>query len=148
MVPRLHQSNGYIKRKLRVWKAQKCVALGGPKFRIFQFPTLYCPPWNGVVCGPALASTVSAPIPMVPRLHQSNGYIKRKLRVWKAHKCIALVGAETVLTSAVRKLHRFMGGSIRSGIEISETSGQPIHMVPCLHQSNLYIKRNLGVCRA
>ena len=39
------------------------------------------------------------PIPMVPRLHQSNGYIKRKLRVWRAQKCIALVGAETVLTS-------------------------------------------------
>ena len=24
------------------------------------------------------------PIPMVPRLHQSNDYIKRKLRVWRA----------------------------------------------------------------
>ena len=40
------------------------------------------------------------PIPMVPHLHQSNGYIKRKLREWRVQKCIALVGAETVLTSA------------------------------------------------
>ena len=40
------------------------------------------------------------PIPMVPRLHQSNGYIKRKLREWRVQKCIALVGADTVLTSA------------------------------------------------
>ena len=30
------------------------------------------------------------PIPMVPRLHQSNGYIKRKLRAWRVQKCIAL----------------------------------------------------------
>ena len=37
---------------------------------------------------------------MVPRLHQCNGYIKRKLRVWRVQKCIALVGADTVLTSA------------------------------------------------
>ena len=40
------------------------------------------------------------PIPMVPRLHQSNGYIKRKLRAWRDKKCITLVGADTVLTTA------------------------------------------------
>ena len=39
------------------------------------------------------------PIPMVPRLHQSNGFIKRKLRAWRVQKCIALVGANTVLTT-------------------------------------------------
>ena len=38
-------------------------------------------------------------IPMVPHLHQSNGYIKRKLRAWRVKKCISLVGADTVLTS-------------------------------------------------
>ena len=37
---------------------------------------------------------------MVPCLHQCNVYIKRKLRVWRAQKCIALFGAETVPTSA------------------------------------------------
>ena len=40
------------------------------------------------------------PIPMLPRLHQSNGYIKKKLRAWRVQKCIALVGADTILTSA------------------------------------------------
>ena len=40
------------------------------------------------------------PIPMVPRLHQSKGYMKRKLRAWRVQKCIVLVGADTVLTSA------------------------------------------------
>ena len=54
--------------------------------------------------------TSGLPIPMVPRLHQSNCYIKRKLRVWKAQKCSALVGAETVLTSAGRKTTPFYGG--------------------------------------
>ena len=40
------------------------------------------------------------PIPMVQHLLQSNGYIKRKLRAWRVQKCIALAGADTVLTSA------------------------------------------------
>ena len=49
------------------------------------------------------------PIPMVPRLHQCNGYIKRKLRAWRVQKCIALVGEDIALTSAGRKLPRVMG---------------------------------------
>ena len=40
------------------------------------------------------------PITMVPCLHQSNIYIKRKLRVWRDQKCIALVGAKNPLTCA------------------------------------------------
>ena len=32
-------------------------------------------------------------------------------------------------------------------MQISETSGLSIVMVPCLHQSNIYIKRNLYGCR-
>ena len=49
------------------------------------------------------------PIPMVLRLHYSNGYIKRKLRVWRAQKCNALVGAETVLSSAGPQTSSFHG---------------------------------------
>ena len=37
---------------------------------------------------------------MVPCLHQSNVYIKSKLRVWRIQKCIPLVGAKLSLTSA------------------------------------------------
>ena len=37
---------------------------------------------------------------MVPRLHQCNGYIKRKLRAMRGQKCISLVGADIALTSA------------------------------------------------
>ena len=38
---------------------------------------------------------------MVPCLHQSNVYIKRKLQVWRVQKCIALVGAKSAFTCAV-----------------------------------------------
>ena len=37
---------------------------------------------------------------MVPRLHQSNVYIKRKIQEWRVQKCIILVGAKTALNSA------------------------------------------------
>ena len=37
---------------------------------------------------------------MVPCLHQSNVYIKMKLRVWKVQKCIPLIGVKTSLTCA------------------------------------------------
>ena len=50
------------------------------------------------------------PIPMVPGLHQSNGYIKRKLRALRVQKCIALVGADTVLTTAWPQTTPFHGG--------------------------------------
>ena len=47
-----------------------------------------------------IGETSALPIPMVPRLHQSNGSMKRKLRACRVQKCIALVGADTVLTTA------------------------------------------------
>ena len=34
------------------------------------------------------------PLVMVPYLHQSNVYIKRKLQAWRVQKCIPLVGAK------------------------------------------------------
>ena len=40
------------------------------------------------------------PVAMVPCLNQGNIYTKRKLRVWRDHKCIPLVGAITPLTCA------------------------------------------------
>ena len=54
---------------------------------------------NKEICETSNLPMSMVPIPMVPRLHQCNGYIKRKLPVWRVQKCIALVGADTVLTS-------------------------------------------------
>ena len=57
--------------------------------------------------------TSGLPIPLVQCLHQSNGYNKRKLRVCRGQKCIALVGAEIVLTSAGPQTTPFDGGQYR-----------------------------------
>ena len=149
MVPRLHQSNGYIKRKLRVWRAEKCIALvdgetvltsAGRKLPRFM--------WCSIGSAMEICEISGLPIPMVPRLHQRNGYIKRKLRVWRAQKCVALVGSESVLISVGPQTTPFNGGSIGTGMEICETSGLPIPMVKRLHQSNGYIKRKLRVWKA
>ena len=47
----------------------------------------------------------------------------------------------------VYKLSRFMQGNIGPRMEICGNSGLPIVMVPCLHQSNVCIKRKLWVWR-
>ena len=39
----------------------------------------------------------------VPCLHQGNMYKKRKLRVWRAQKCIPIVGAITAFTCVGRQ---------------------------------------------
>ena len=53
-------------------------------------------------------------IPMVSRLHQTNGYINRKQRVYRTQKCNALVGAETVLSSSGQQITMFHGGQYRA----------------------------------
>ena len=53
-------------------------------------------------------------ISMLPLLHQSNGYIKRNMWVWRAQKCIALFGAETVLTTAGPQSTSFHVGQYRA----------------------------------
>ena len=87
------------------------------------------------------------PVPMVSHLHQSNGYIKRKLRAWGVQKFIALVGADTALTIAWSQTSPFHGGSIGSGMEVCEISALPLLKVPCLHQRHGYITRNLRAWR-
>ena len=51
---------------------------------------------------------------MALRFHQSNGDIKRKLRVSRAQKCNALVGAETALTCAGSLTTLFHWGEYRA----------------------------------
>ena len=84
-----------------------------------HLPVRVCKPpcFMGGSIGPRMEiSEISGePIPMVPHLHQINGYIKRKLRAWRAQKCIALVGAETVLTSAGPQTTPFHRGQYRVG---------------------------------
>ena len=74
----------------------------------------------GGTIGPEMeiCETSGLPIPMVLRLHQSNCYIKRNIRVWRAQKCIAQFGAQTVLTSVGPQITPFHGGSIGPRMEI------------------------------
>ena len=56
-----------------------------------------------------ICETSGLPIPMVPHLHQSNGYIKRNLWEWRAQKCIALVCGKTPPTCAGLQTTQFHG---------------------------------------
>ena len=103
MVPCFHQGSIYTKRKLRVWTDQKCIPL------ICAITPLNCegvkiPRLEAGSIGPRTESCVfcDGPISMVPCFHQGNIYTKRKLRVWRDHKCIPLVGAITPFNCAGR----------------------------------------------
>ena len=54
------------------------------------------------------------PIHVVPRLHQSNDNIERRLRKCRGEKSNAVVGAETVLSSAGPQTTPFHGGQYRA----------------------------------
>ena len=105
--------------------------------------------FNGDSIGPIMkiCETSALPIPMVQRFHQSNGYIKRNLRAWRVQKCMAQVGAATILPLRGSKVPRFIVGSKHPRMEICETSALPIPMVPRFHQSNGNIKTNLRAWR-
>ena len=70
---------------------------------------------DSIGLGMEICETSGPPIPMVPRLHQSNVYIKRKVQVWRAQKCIALVRGKTVLTSGELQTNPFHGGQYGVG---------------------------------
>ena len=148
MVPCFHQSNVYIKRKLQVWRTQKCIAavdgktaltctgLQTTRFHGGQFSAE-----NGN-CGNS-----GLPIGMVPRFHQRNVYMKRKLWVWRVQNCIPPLVEKSHLAVRVCKLPGFMGVSIVPRMEICGNSVLLIPMVPRFQQSNVYIKRKLRVWR-
>ena len=115
MVPCLHQRNVHIKRRLRVWRAQKCIPLVGAET---------APTCTGLQTTPVHGGQYRAEngnlhkfgstYAMVPCLYQSNVYIKRKLRVWRARKCIPLVGAETAPTCTGLQTTPVHGGKYRA----------------------------------
>ena len=111
MVPLLYQSNDYIKSKLPVLIVQKCLAVVGAG-TVLTIQGCKLPHFMEGSKGPRMeiCSISGLPIPLVPRLHQCNRYIKRKLRAWRVQKCVALVCADTVITSAGPLTTPFKGG--------------------------------------
>ena len=147
MVPRLHLSNGYIKRKLRIWRGQKCISYSVQK-QYLSVRGHKLPLFMGGSIRPRMeiCETSSLPIGMVQRFHSRNVYIKRNLR---EPKNVLLLSVENpIYLCRVCKLPHFMSGSMGLRMEICEISGLPVPMVPHLLQSNGYIKRKLWVWRA
>ena len=101
MVPCLHQDNIHIKNKLRVWRDQKCISYSVQK-PLLPVRAIKLPHLKGGGIGPTTETCVNLGglFAMVLRLHQCNIHIKRKLWVWRAHKCIPLVGAKFPVTCA------------------------------------------------
>ena len=90
---------------------QKCIALVGADAVLTSRGSKVSRFMGGSI-GPRMeiCETSALQIPMEPRLHQSNGYIKRKLQAWRVQKCVAQVGADTVLTTACKQSTPFLGG--------------------------------------
>ena len=61
-----------------------------------------------------ICETFGLQIPMIPRLHQSNGYIYRNLWEWGVQKYVALGGGDTVLNSAEPQTTPFDVGQYRA----------------------------------
>ena len=84
------------------------------RFKLLYLPVRgrKVPRFMGIGIGPRMeiSGTSGLPIIMVPRLHQSNGYMKRKVQAWRVPKFITLVGADTVPTSAWPQSTPFHGG--------------------------------------
>ena len=101
MVPCLHQGNIYTKRKLRIWRDQKCIPL------VSAITPLTC---VGRISTPSRGRKYRAKNGKLGKLGRTYGdgivnaprniYTKRKLRVRRDQKCIPLVGAITPLNCA------------------------------------------------
>ena len=107
MVPRLHQRNGHIKRKLRSWRVQKCIALVGADTVLTTAQTT--PFQGGYRAQKGNMPKFGPTYPHGTAFAPSNRDMKRKIRAWRVQKGIALVGADTVLTSSWPETTLFHG---------------------------------------
>ena len=99
----LHQGNIHTKRKLRVWRDQKCIPLVGA-ITPLNCAGLIIPRLEGGSIVPRTESLGNwdGPMDMVPCLQKGNIYTKRKLRGWRDQKCSPLFGVITPLNCAGR----------------------------------------------
>ena len=104
MVTCLHQGNIWSKRKLRVWRDQKCIPLVG-SITPLNCAAVIIPRLKGGSIGHRTENLVNwdSPMATVSSFHQGNIYTKRKLRVWRELKCIPIVGAITALNCEGRQ---------------------------------------------
>ena len=149
MVPCLHQSNVYIKTKLRVWRVIKCIPLIGTKTSL-TCAGLQTTPSHVCQYRADNEKFVENMVYFYSWYHvcaKAMFIFKRKLRVLRLQKCIPLVGAKTSLTCAELQTTPSHVCQYRAENEICGNPGLRLPMVPCLHQSNVYIKRKLRIWR-
>ena len=103
MVPCLHQGNIYTKRKLRAWRDQKCVPLVG------SITALTCAVRQNTPSRGRPYRAQKGKLRKLGRTYRHGTvfaprkYNKWKLRAWRDHKCISLVGAISALTCEGRQ---------------------------------------------
>ena len=101
MVQCFHQSNVHMKMKLRLFRAQKCIPLVGAMSALTCASPQTTP--SNVRQYRAENGNFGKSWPRFRNgavFAQSNAYIESKLGLWRAHKCISLVGAKSALTCA------------------------------------------------
>ena len=83
---------------------------------------------------------------MVLCLHQSNVYIKSKLRAWRVQKCIPLFGAKTSLTCAGLQMTLSQVSQYRAENGNFRKSGSTIsHGTVCAPKQCLYQKEATSI---
>ena len=80
-------------------------------------------------------------------LHQGNIYTQMKLRVLKDQKCSPLLGTKTPLICEGRQNTPLRGRRYGPRTKSCVNWDGPIAMILCLHQGNIYTKRNLRAWR-
>ena len=148
MVLCLHQGNIYTKRKLRVWRDQKCIPLVGaltPLTCLVRQSTQArgrkYRAQNGKLR--KLGRTYLHGTVFAPRkyLHQKEAKGMDRPEMYSASRC-----NNPHLPLRAVKIHCLEGGSIGPRTESCVSWDRPISMVPCLQQGNIY-KRKLRVWR-
>ena len=149
MVPCLHQGNIYTKRKLRVWRDQKCIPLVGAK------TILTCAGRQNTQSRKRQQRAQKGKLHKLGRTYRHGtvfaprkGLYQKEAMVWRDQKCIPLVGAKSILTCAGRQntpsrlmRYRAKTGKLR---KLGETYRQDTVFAP---RQYLYQKEATGMER-
>ena len=148
MVPCLYQGNIYIKRKLWVWRDQKCIILVGAKI------SLTCAGRQTTLSQGTRYTAENTKLRKLwwtyrhgTVLHQGNIYFKKEATGVERPEMYFSSRCKIPLTCAGCRITRLKGVGIGPRTETSVNWGGSIAMVPYLYQYNIYIKRKLLVWR-
>ena len=144
-----------MKSKLREWRTQKCNACFGaespPRSTRLQTIRFHAAPYGTVSANLRKVGTlfrrgtVFAPIQSTYG-REATGMENQKCDGEPKNAILVLV-QKAHLAVRASKLPGFMKRRMGPSVQICGRSGLPFAEVPCLHQSNLHMKRKLRECR-